>query len=205
MAAACGAAAKKYPLPRRGKAARWQKAACWRICLMAMKKLTRREIIEEIVKRAGIPSRAADAVLDTVIRKIFSSLAEGAGVEIRGLGSFVHVACKPRVGRNPLEPEKDIPIPPRYKLRFNPGRDLKAKLIKLSRQIPAEEPAAAKAPGSASAAKAAKAPKAAAAAKTPKAGAAARGSAAARMTAAKPAKTAAKTAAPPRAAAKKKA
>lgn len=63
-------------------------------------------------------------------------------MELRGLGSFVHVVCQPRVGRNPLEPEKDIIIPRRYKLKFNPGRDLRARLLKLSAGL-AEAPQAA--------------------------------------------------------------
>ncbi len=104
-----------------------------------MTKLTRREIIEEINNQTGLGVREGDQVLDIVIQKIFSSLASGCGVEIRGLGSFTHILCKPRVGRNPLDPKKDIPIPHRYKIKFNPGRDLKAKLLKLSKQIPRED------------------------------------------------------------------
>lgn len=121
-----------------------------------MSKLTRRELIEEVVRHGGLTARAADLVVDKIIRRIFSSLAEGHGVELRGLGSFVHVVCQPRVGRNPLEPEKDIIIPRRYKLKFNPGRDLRARLLKLSAELAEAPKAEAKKSGSATKAGSAK-------------------------------------------------
>jgi len=42
------------------------------------------------------------------------------------------------VGRNPNRPEHDVPIPPRAVVKFKAGKEMKAKVMKLSQTISAE-------------------------------------------------------------------
>jgi len=39
------------------------------------------------------------------------------------------------VGRNPNRPEHDVPIPPRAVVKFKAGKEMKAKVMKLSQTI----------------------------------------------------------------------
>jgi DNA-binding protein HU-beta/integration host factor subunit alpha len=51
---------------------------------------------------------------------------------LRGFGVFEVKVRKARVGRNPHQPEKDIPIPARAVVRFKPGKDLREAVLKLT-------------------------------------------------------------------------
>ena len=69
------------------------------------------------------------------------SLALGQAVELRNFGVFEVKLRKARVGRNPNRPEHDVPIPPRAVVKFKAGKEMKAKVMKLSQSISGEAPA----------------------------------------------------------------
>ena len=66
------------------------------------------------------------------------SLAHGQAVELRNFGVFEVKLRKARVGRNPNRPEHDVPIPPRAVVKFKAGKEMKAKVMKLSQTISAD-------------------------------------------------------------------
>jgi len=53
-------------------------------------------------------------------------------VELRNFGVFDVKIRKARVGRNPHKPETNVPIPARSMVKFKAGKEMKAKVLKLS-------------------------------------------------------------------------
>ena len=53
---------------------------------------------------------------------ICAALSEGYRVEFRDFGVFRRIKRKPRVGRNPKNPEGTVKIPSCETIRFKPGR-----------------------------------------------------------------------------------
>ena len=61
-----------------------------------------------------------------------STLAEGDRVVIRNFGTFQVKEVKPKVGRNPKNPDQDVPIPARSVVKFKVGKELKDQVAKLT-------------------------------------------------------------------------
>ena len=62
---------------------------------------------------------------------IAESLSKGDKVELRNFGVFDVKTRKARVGRNPNEPETDVPIPARSVVKFKPGKEMAEHVIKI--------------------------------------------------------------------------
>jgi len=52
-------------------------------------------------------------------------------VVLRNFGTFEIRVAKAKIGRNPNNPEKDVPIPARAIVKFKPGKELKEKVATL--------------------------------------------------------------------------
>ena len=63
---------------------------------------------------------------------ITESLAKGGKVELRNFGVFEVKVRKARVGRNPNQPETDVPIPARSMVKFKAGKGMRAEVLKLT-------------------------------------------------------------------------
>jgi hypothetical protein len=61
-------------------------------------------------------------------------------VELRNFGVFEIKVRKARIGRNPNAPATDVPIPERSVVKFKPGKEMRAEVLKLP-PPPAEPPA----------------------------------------------------------------
>ena len=62
---------------------------------------------------------------------ITSHLAQNNEVVLRNFGTFEVRVAKAKIGRNPNNPEKDVPIPARAIVKFKPGKELKVKVATL--------------------------------------------------------------------------
>src|SRR6188472_1303575 len=74
-------------------------------------------------------------VLDVVQKTldyIAEALAKGDKVELRNFGVFEVKVRKARVGRNPNSPATDVPIPERSVVKFKPGKEMRAEVLKLT-------------------------------------------------------------------------
>ena len=47
-------------------------------------------------------------------------------------GVFEVKIRKARIGRNPKQPEADMPIPPRAVVKFKPGKEMREAVLKLT-------------------------------------------------------------------------
>lgn len=94
--------------------------------------LTKRGIVNIIQQETGLPQDEVQKTVQLTLDTIASALCKGQKVELRNFGIFGIQIRKARVGRNPNEPEKDVPIPKRAVVKFKAGKKLKVKLQKMN-------------------------------------------------------------------------
>ena len=100
-----------------------------------MPNLTKRQIVREIYRRSRFPQAQIVATVQQALDLVQNALARGRNVELRNFGVLKLQVRKQRVGRNPNRPEHDVPIPPRAVVKFKAGKEMKAKVMKLSQTI----------------------------------------------------------------------
>jgi DNA-binding protein HU-beta/integration host factor subunit alpha len=98
-----------------------------------MSTVTKRDLANRITNRLGeanhsITQQEVLEVIQTLIEEITESLAQGETVVMRNFGAFQVREMKAKIGRNPKNPAKDVPIPPRAVVKFKPGKEMKEKV-----------------------------------------------------------------------------
>ena len=91
--------------------------------------MTKRDLVMRISAEMGLLQSDVMAVLQKTMDYIVESLAKGERVEFRNFGVFEVQQRKPRIGRNPKVPAKDIPIPARQVVKFKMGRVMKKIIL----------------------------------------------------------------------------
>jgi nucleoid DNA-binding protein len=94
--------------------------------------LTKRDIVLSIYEKSELAQKDVRNTVQMTLDIIAGALAEGRNVELRNFGVFEVQVRKSRIGRNPNQPEKDVVIPDRAVIKFKSGKELKARLNKLS-------------------------------------------------------------------------
>lgn len=94
--------------------------------------LTKRDIVLEIYEKSGFAQKQVRETVQMTLDVIANALSEGRNVELRNFGVFELQIRKPRVGRNPNQPEKKVVIPRRYAIKFKAGKELKAALAAIT-------------------------------------------------------------------------
>jgi nucleoid DNA-binding protein len=92
--------------------------------------LTKRDIVLRISEETGLTQLQVFDVVQKTLDMISESLAGGDKVELRNFGVFDVIIRKPRIGRNPNKPEKDVPIPARAMVKFKAGKVMRAEVLK---------------------------------------------------------------------------
>ncbi len=72
------------------------------------------------------------AVIQKTLDHILNAVASNHKVELRNFGVFEVKTRKARVGRNPKAPAVDVPIPQRSVVKFKPGKEMRAAVLKLA-------------------------------------------------------------------------
>ncbi len=67
-------------------------------------------------------------VISQTLDAIRNALVDGRTVELRNFGVFKAEVRKDRAGRNPKNPNVDIPIPARKVVKFRAGKELKEQM-----------------------------------------------------------------------------
>jgi DNA-binding protein HU-beta/integration host factor subunit alpha len=98
-----------------------------------MPTVTKRHLVISITDKLGlngneIRQQDVQAVVQTLIEEITDSLAQGNNVVLRNFGAFEIREMKAKIGRNPKDPTKNVPIPARAAVKFKPGKELKEKI-----------------------------------------------------------------------------
>ncbi|MCX6884492.1 MAG: HU family DNA-binding protein [Verrucomicrobiota bacterium] len=93
--------------------------------------LTKRDLVVRISEKTQLIQLDVLKVVQLTLKQIADALANGDKVELRNFGVFEVKTRKARIGRNPNSPEKDVPIPQRSVVKFKPGKDMRAAVLKI--------------------------------------------------------------------------
>lgn len=94
--------------------------------------LTKRDLVSRISSELNMGQQEVLNVVQRTLDYISESLSKGDKVELRNFGVFEVKVRKARIGRNPNAPETDVPIPQRSVVKFKPGKEMRAEVIKLN-------------------------------------------------------------------------
>jgi len=83
---------------------------------------TKRDLVIRISNDTGLIQQDVMAVVQKTLDYITEALIAGKNVELRNFGVFEVKLRKPRVGRNPNDPAKDVQIPARAVVKFKAAR-----------------------------------------------------------------------------------
>lgn len=107
--------------------------------------MTKRKLVVSIAKeleeeandtgRLPLTQMEVFGVVQRVLDHIYHAVARGEKVELRNFGVFEAKCRRARVGRNPNDPSRDVPIPARAVVRFKPGKELRRDVLAITPQI----------------------------------------------------------------------
>src|SRR6266481_1782146 len=97
--------------------------------------LTKRDLVIRISTETDIPQQQVLEVVQRTLDYISESLAKGNTVELPNFGVFEVKVRKARIGRNPNAPATDVPIPERSVVKFKPGKEMRAEVLKLAPEV----------------------------------------------------------------------
>jgi nucleoid DNA-binding protein len=93
--------------------------------------ITKRDLVVQISDQTGLTQHQVFDVLQLFLDNITSHLAQNNEVVLRNFGTFEIRVAKAKIGRNPNDPARDVPIPARAIVKFKPGKELKEKVATL--------------------------------------------------------------------------
>lgn len=94
--------------------------------------MTKRDLVARISAETGLIQERVHDVVQKTLDYISEAVTRGEKVELRNFGVFEVKVRKARVGRNPNQPDHDVPIPPRMVVKFKPGKEMKEAVLRLS-------------------------------------------------------------------------
>jgi len=92
--------------------------------------MTKRELVVRIAGETELSQQQVFAVVQKMLDHITGSLVKGKNIEFRDFGVFEVVTQKSRIGRNPRKPGDTVIIPKRRVVKFKPGKEMKARVLK---------------------------------------------------------------------------
>jgi nucleoid DNA-binding protein len=102
--------------------------------------LTKRDLVTRISNETGLVQQQVLDVVQKTLDYIAEALAKGDKVELRNFGVFEVKVRKARIGRNPNAPETDVPIPERSVVKFKPGKEMRAEVLKIGTKPAGQTP-----------------------------------------------------------------
>ena len=94
--------------------------------------MTKRDLVIRISNETGLVQQQVLDVVQKTLDYIASAVSKGDKVELRNFGVFEVKVRKARIGRNPNAPATDVPIPQRAVVKFKPGKEMRAEVLKLT-------------------------------------------------------------------------
>lgn len=91
--------------------------------------MKRIEIARRVSEECGLLVPHAKQVVDCVLDLMTEQVLKGE-LSLPDFGKFEVKWTAQRIGRNPLIPDVEIPIPPRPKVFFKPSKELADRVIK---------------------------------------------------------------------------
>ena len=100
--------------------------------------MTKRDLVIRISNDTGLIQQDVMAVVQKTLDYITEALIDGKNVELRNFGVFEVKLRKPRIGRNPNDPAKDVQIPARAIVKFKAGKEMRERVLGLTPKIAAQ-------------------------------------------------------------------
>ena len=99
-----------------------------------MATITKRELVNMVCAQLDNGCTQADVleIVQKMVDSITEAVSNGDTVVFRNFGTFCPKEVKAKVGRNPKDPAKNVPIPPRSVVKFKVGKNLKEAAAKVS-------------------------------------------------------------------------
>ena len=94
-----------------------------------MANITKRDLVVAISNETGVIQSKVFEVIQKTLDHITDSLAKGDNVELRNFGVFEVRLTRSRVGRNPNQPDVDVPIPSRATVKFKAGKIMRQRVL----------------------------------------------------------------------------
>lgn len=94
--------------------------------------ITKRELVNKVCAEMGnvFTQNEVLDIIQKTIEQIGDALSNGDRVVLRNFGTFTVKEVKAKVGRNPKDPAKNVPIPARSVVKFKVGKSLKDSVAK---------------------------------------------------------------------------
>ena len=108
--------------------------------------MTKRDLVVRISEKTKLVQQQVFDVVQLTLDFIAGEVALGRTVELRNFGVFEVKIRKARVGRNPNQPKRDVPIPARAVVKFKPGKEMREAVLRLTPQAVPRTPPATLAP-----------------------------------------------------------
>ena len=93
--------------------------------------ITKRDLVINISNQTGLTQQEVYDVVQKFLDSVTEELAQGNSVVMRNFGAFQVKEVKGKIGRNPKNPAKEVPIPARAVVKFKPGKEMKDKVARL--------------------------------------------------------------------------
>ena len=90
--------------------------------------ITKRDLVIQISDQTGLTQNQVFDIVQLLLDNVTTHLSENSEVVLRNFGTFEIRTTRPKVGRNPRAPEKDVPIPARTIVKFSSGKDMREKV-----------------------------------------------------------------------------
>ena len=100
-----------------------------------MATITKRELVIKVSNETRLTQQQVFDVVQRTMDSIVDALANGDAVVMRNFGAFQVKETKAKIGRNPKDPTRDVPIPPRAMVKFKPGKEMKEKVAQVLPKI----------------------------------------------------------------------
>lgn len=97
--------------------------------------VTKRDLVVRISNDTGLIQQDVMTVVQKTLDYVTEAMVQGKNVELRNFGVFEVKLRKPRIGRNPNDPGKDVAIPARAVVKFKPGKEMREQVLKLTEKI----------------------------------------------------------------------
>ncbi len=91
--------------------------------------LTRADLADAVHRQVGLSRAESSGLVESILRHMCDSLAEGDNVKISGFGSFILRDKGERLGRNP-KTGIEVPIAPRRVPTFRASQTVRARIAK---------------------------------------------------------------------------
>lgn len=92
--------------------------------------MNKAELSQAIANKVGCAKKEAEAMIETFVEIVTTTLVANGEVNIAGFGAFSSRTRAGRVGVNPQRPTEKIQIPPVRVPKFKAGKGLKDALKK---------------------------------------------------------------------------